>query len=194
MVPHPSYSLLCASIVSAPRRISRSGRGAIQELAGHADLTTTQRYMHLSPAATEDAIWLLDGRQAGLETVEKSGDILDTVCKPVATSDVNKTGWTARCMHPALQAQAVAATHVYRSASSWTSSRFACTKRGGSWCLCCWALFRKPPQSCDSRTHRRERNANGRSLPGHLSDRSEPMTAAGAGHAAARGLTGRPAW
>ena len=33
---------------------------AIQELAGHQDLTTTQRYMHLSPAALEGAIRLLD--------------------------------------------------------------------------------------------------------------------------------------
>jgi integrase len=33
---------------------------AIQELAGHRDLITTQRYMHLSPAAVEGAIRLLD--------------------------------------------------------------------------------------------------------------------------------------
>ena len=33
---------------------------AIQELAGHASPTTTQRYMHLSPAAKESAIRLLE--------------------------------------------------------------------------------------------------------------------------------------
>ena len=33
---------------------------AIQELAGHRNLVTTQRYMHLSPAAVEGAIRLLD--------------------------------------------------------------------------------------------------------------------------------------
>jgi integrase len=34
---------------------------AIQELAGHRELSTTQRYMHLSPAALDSAIRLLDG-------------------------------------------------------------------------------------------------------------------------------------
>ena len=38
---------------------------AIQELAGHQDLTTTQRYMHLSPAAIEGAIRLLDAPSTG---------------------------------------------------------------------------------------------------------------------------------
>ena len=33
---------------------------AIQELAGHADLTTTIRYMHLSPASLNQAIRLLE--------------------------------------------------------------------------------------------------------------------------------------
>lgn len=33
---------------------------AIQELAGHRDIGTTQRYMHLSPAAVQSAIQLLE--------------------------------------------------------------------------------------------------------------------------------------
>ncbi len=59
---------------------------AIQELAGHADLSTTQRYMQLSPAATEDAIRLLDERLAGVEIVEKFGDILETGSAAAGTS------------------------------------------------------------------------------------------------------------
>jgi integrase len=40
---------------------------AIQELAGHKDLSMTQRYMHLSPAALESAVQLLDS--AGIPRV-----------------------------------------------------------------------------------------------------------------------------
>ena len=51
---------------------------AIQAVAGHQDLSTTQRYMHVSPAAVEDAIRLLEqpvrgGRGDRWETSEQQG-------------------------------------------------------------------------------------------------------------------------
>ena len=52
--PHMLRHTLCSHLAmrGAPAR-------AIRELAGHQDLTTTQRYMHLSPAALDSAIQLL---------------------------------------------------------------------------------------------------------------------------------------
>jgi len=53
--PHMLRHTFCSHLAmkGAPAR-------AIQELAGHADLTTTQRYMHLTPATVESAIRLLE--------------------------------------------------------------------------------------------------------------------------------------
>ena len=45
---------------------------AIQELAGHRELGMTQRYMHLSPAALDSGIRLLDQPLA----VQGFGDII----------------------------------------------------------------------------------------------------------------------
>jgi integrase len=54
---------------------------AIQELAGDQDLSMTQRYMHLSPAALDAAIRLLDGRGRGdmLETAAVGSRELQSV-------------------------------------------------------------------------------------------------------------------
>ena len=46
---------------------------AVQELAGHKDLQTTLRYMHLSPSHLDEAIRLLESPRAA-----PVGDILET--------------------------------------------------------------------------------------------------------------------
>jgi len=75
---------------------------AIQELAGHRDLMTTQMYMHLSPAALEDAIRLLDGDGHGInrgEIVEAAGIELAALADPDATPccpNIRPTGISTR--------------------------------------------------------------------------------------------------
>ena len=54
--------------------MNRNTIKAIQELAGHSELGTTSRYMHLSAAGRESAIKLLE--QSKPEAVR--GDMLET--------------------------------------------------------------------------------------------------------------------
>jgi site-specific recombinase XerD len=67
--PHMLRHTFCSHLAmrGAPAR-------AIQELAGHRDLTTTQWYMHLSPAALDSAIRLPES--PGVR--QNFGDILET--------------------------------------------------------------------------------------------------------------------
>jgi integrase len=51
---------------------------AIQELAGHKDLTTTMRYMHLSPETRDAAIRLLDERPETTAAEQIFGDTVET--------------------------------------------------------------------------------------------------------------------
>ena len=76
--PHMLRHTFCSHLAmrGAPAR-------AIQELAGHQNLTTTQRYMHLSPAALDSAIRLLD-QPAVLQSF---GDILETGDREIEKSN-----------------------------------------------------------------------------------------------------------
>jgi integrase len=57
---------------------------AIQELAGHADLGTTLRYMHLSPAIRQGAIALLNDRRAVF------GDIVETTRQAIGKPPISR--------------------------------------------------------------------------------------------------------
>jgi site-specific recombinase XerD len=68
--PHVLRHTFCSHLAmrGAPAR-------AIQELAGHRSLRTTMRYMHLSPAALDSALRLLEPTANS----QNRGDIVETV-------------------------------------------------------------------------------------------------------------------
>jgi integrase len=74
--PHCLRHTFCSHLAmrGAPAR-------AIQELAGHANLKTTQRYMHLTPAALEGAIQLLE-QPAPRFADRQRGELAETVSRP----------------------------------------------------------------------------------------------------------------
>ena len=71
---------------------------AIQELAGHQDLDTTQRYMHLSPAALDAAIRLLDGpAEAGhYDRKTGRGEMLEAAGNQHSIRWFPRTSWWRR--------------------------------------------------------------------------------------------------
>jgi hypothetical protein len=71
---------------------------AIQELAGHRDLSTTQRYMHLSPNAIDDAIRLLDLALQARSGVETS---LTTALMSRHTNRLSAAGAGSHLLEPA---------------------------------------------------------------------------------------------
>ncbi len=68
---------------------------AIQELAGHQDLSRTQRYMHLSPAHKDAAIRLLDRRPADEREDAEADDHISRI-KSGAESSPAATGEPVR--------------------------------------------------------------------------------------------------
>ncbi len=73
--PHVLRHTFCSHLAmrSAPAR-------AIQELAGHRDLTTTQRYMHLGAATLDSAIRLLEPDDRRGNNVATGPDAVSKVC------------------------------------------------------------------------------------------------------------------
>lgn len=75
--PHRLRHTFCSHLAmrGAPAR-------AIQQLAGHAELSTTQRYMHLSPAALESAVQLLEDKSQAQDAWRHPGDDGSSKIKP----------------------------------------------------------------------------------------------------------------
>ena len=76
---------------AAQRHTSGNARAprAIQELAGHRELGMTQRYMHLSPAALDSAIRLLDQPLV----LQKFGDLVETGRSPKEDQWLEQLNW-----------------------------------------------------------------------------------------------------
>jgi site-specific recombinase XerD len=75
--PHILRHTFCSHLA-----MRRAPVTAIQALAGHKDLKTTMRYMHLSPASLDAAIGLLDQPV----TSGRRGDIVETASRAIGNA------------------------------------------------------------------------------------------------------------
>jgi hypothetical protein len=83
-VPHDRHTF-CSHLA-----MRGAAPAAIQALAGHESVTTTQRYMHLAPVVLRETVRLLDGRGGTVRDETESAELRQTDGKTCDQAAANR--------------------------------------------------------------------------------------------------------